>query len=316
MQPDTVTTLPQQISCIDTGYQRPRLAACYLIESAGEAAFVDTGTAHSVPRLMRLLESKGIPPAQVKYVIPTHVHLDHAGGAGELMQQLPEARLVVHPYGARHLIDPAKLTAGATAVYGESQFQQLFGRLIPVAQERVIEAEDGLTLSLGKRELLCLDTPGHARHHICVYDAQSRGFFTGDSFGLSYRELDTPQGPFIIPTTTPVQFDPDAWHTSLERLLAHHPLAIYLTHFGRIENPQRLATDLHRAIDDFATIATQAGTDNRVARIRRDLLQWTQQAIGSQGGRYSVAQVEAILGMDLDLNAQGLDVWLERRAKR
>ena len=311
----SVTTLPQQISCIDTGYQRAGLAACYLIESAGEAAFVDTGTVHTVPRLMQLLESKGLDPTQVKYVIPTHVHLDHAGGAGELMQRLPQAQRVVHPFGARHLIDPAKLNAGATAVYGEDLFQQLFGKLVPIANERVVEAEDGFTLSLGGRELLCLDTPGHARHHICVYDAQSGGIFTGDTFGLSYPELDTPQGRFILPTTTPVQFDPEAWHHSLDRMMSFQPGAIYLTHYGRLDNPRKLASDLHRGIDEFANIALNAQQTHRSEQIRKGLLQWTLQALGSQGGSHTATQVEAILGLDLDLNAQGLEVWLQRREK-
>ena len=126
------TELPEQISCIDTLYQRPGLAACYFIESAGEAAFIDTGTAHAVPMLMQLLALKGLVPSQVKYVIPTHVHLDHAGGAGQLLQRLPEAQLVVHPQGARHLVDPARLIAGASAVYGEEKFKALYGDLLPI----------------------------------------------------------------------------------------------------------------------------------------------------------------------------------------
>ena len=121
--------LAEQISCIDTLYQRPGLAACYLIESAGKAAIIDTGTAHTAPIIMQLLATKGIQPAQVKYIIPTHVHLDHAGGAGQLMQLLPEAALVIHPFGARHMVDPAKLIAGATSVYGEEQFNSLYGCL-------------------------------------------------------------------------------------------------------------------------------------------------------------------------------------------
>jgi glyoxylase-like metal-dependent hydrolase (beta-lactamase superfamily II) len=305
--------LPGRICCIDTRYQRPGLAACYLIESAGEAAFIDTGTAHSLPLLMRMLKEKGLQPNQVKYVIPTHVHLDHAGGAGGLMQRLPDATLVIHPFGARHMIDPAKLIAGATAVYGEARFKQLYGRLTPVEADRVLQASDGLTLTLGNRRLLCLETPGHARHHICIHDEQTNGWFSGDTFGLSYREFDTRNGPFILPTSTPVQFDPEAWHTSLERLMTSRPSAIYLTHFGRLATPERLVDQLHQGIDDFVAIAERADPADRFKQIRYGLFDWVVKRLARHACPHSPEQIEALLGMDLDLNAQGLGVWLDRK---
>lgn len=315
MSPLILEELPEQISCIDTHYQRQGLAACYLIESQGEAAFIDTGTAHNAPLLMQLMAAKGIEANQVKYVIPTHVHLDHAGGSGQLMQQLHEARLVVHPFGARHLIDPSKLIAGATAVYGEERFSEMFGTLVPVPAERVEQAPDGHRLLLGERELLCLDTPGHARHHFCIYDEQSRGFFTGDTFGLSYREFDNANGPFILPTTTPVQFDPDTWHTTLDRLMEFKPQNIYLTHFGRVGNPDRLADDLHQGLNDFVEIALAAEEPERSQQIRTGLLEWALQRLSAHGNSHRPEQVEAILGTDLDMNTQGLEIWLAQREK-
>jgi glyoxylase-like metal-dependent hydrolase (beta-lactamase superfamily II) len=310
------TDLPEQICCIDTLYQRPGLAACYLIESAGEAALIDTGTAPVAPRLLALLRHKGIGPEQVKYVIPTHVHLDHAGAAGQLMQQLPQARLVVHPRGARHLIDPDKLIAGATAVYGEAKFKALYGELIPVSAQRVLEAEDGLILQLGQRRLHCLDTPGHARHHLCVYDEQSRGIFTGDTFGLSYREFDTANGPFILPTTTPVQFEPDAWHRSLERLLALQPNCLYLTHFGKVSEPHRLAAELHQGLDDFVAIAEISGTPADVSMLQTGLLDWAMTKLAEHGCHLDTTQIRRLLDMDLELNAQGLEIWLSRKSQQ
>jgi glyoxylase-like metal-dependent hydrolase (beta-lactamase superfamily II) len=310
------TDLPDRISCIDTLYQRPGLAACYLIESAGEAALIDTGTAPMAPRLLALLTHKGIRPEQVKYVIPTHVHLDHAGASGQLMQQLPRARLVVHPRGARHLIDPTKLIAGATAVYGEAKFKALYGELLPVPAQRVLEAVDGLILELGQRHLHCLDTPGHARHHICLYDDLSRGIFTGDTFGLSYREFDTPQGPFILPTTTPVQFDPAAWHSSLERLLMLQPLSLYLTHFGRIGEAHKRAAELHRGLDDFVAIAERAGTPPELSELQQELLEWAVDKLAQHGCRLGNERIRQLLEMDLELNAQGLEIWLSRQARQ
>jgi glyoxylase-like metal-dependent hydrolase (beta-lactamase superfamily II) len=312
-----IERFPYNISCIDTGYlQRQGLAAAYLIESGGEAAFIDTGTTHALPLLLEALAQQGLSRSQVKYVIPTHVHLDHAGGSGALMQQLPEAQLVCHPAGARHLIDPEKLIAGATAVYGDSRFQEMFGELTPVPAERVMEAPDGFSLLLGERELLCLDTPGHARHHLCVFDLESQGIFSGDTFGLSYRELDTQRGHFIIPTSTPVQFDPEAWHETLNSLMSLNPQSFYLTHYGRVGEPARLAAALHRSIDDFAGVAIAAqDADDRIAKIRERLSVWLEAQLEAHGCALSRQRIEEILGMDLDLNAQGLEVWLSRQER-
>lgn len=308
--------LAHRITCIDTDFMRPGLAACYLIESDGEVAFIDTGTSNTVPLLMSALEAKQISPLQVKYVIPTHVHLDHAGGVGALMARSPNASLVIHPFGARHMIAPSKLSAGVKAIYGEETFRKDFGELIPVEQSRVIEAADGFRIRLGTRELLCLDTPGHARHHICIYDEQSRGIFTGDTFGLSYREFDTEQGPFILATTTPIQFDPDAWHTTLDRLMALAPEVIYLTHYCEVREPARLVGRLRQSLDHFTTIALAADAKpgrERVSQIRTALLHWLVANLDQHGCKQTPREIEQLMAMDLELDAQGLEVWLQNR---
>jgi glyoxylase-like metal-dependent hydrolase (beta-lactamase superfamily II) len=304
------------ITGIDTHYHRKGLAACYLLQSEQEAVFIDTGTDHCVPHLLAILEAKGIARSQVKYVIPTHVHLDHAGGAGRLMKVLPEASLVIHPYGARHMIDPAKLIAGAVAVYGEAAFRQYFGQLHAVPQERVIEAPDGLQLSFGGRKLLCLDTPGHARHHICLYDEQSQAIFSGDTFGLSYREFDTHQGPFILPTTTPIQLDPEAWYLTLDRLIALSPDRVFLTHFGEVTDPAGLAKQLRRHLQEFVQIAlaTQASPGSeRVASLSHQLQQWLLKKVQAHGCTLNETAILQLMAMDLELDAQGLDIWLTRQ---
>lgn len=211
------------IHVIDTGFVRPHLDAAYLIVEKGRGAFIDCGVNHSVPRLLAALADAGLAPGDVDWLILTHVHLDHAGGAGALMQQLPNARLVVHPRGARHMIDPSRLWAGATAVYGEAEMQRSYGQLVPVAAERVVEAPDGHAVELAGRRLVCLDTPGHARHHNAIHDPASGCVFSGDTFGVSYREFDTAQGPFIVPATSPSELDPPALHRSIDRLVALQP---------------------------------------------------------------------------------------------
>lgn len=317
MSLDYCTELGHQIVCIDTGYGRKRLAAAYLLREDVRAAFVDTGNYYSVPRLLEVLDYYGIERANVDYVIPTHVHLDHAGGAGELMRQLPHARLVVHPRGASHLIDPSRLIAGTSAVYGKEGFRKRFGEIVPVAAERVIEAPDGFKMDLNGRPLEFIDSPGHARHHFCVYDAQSRGFFVGDTFGISYREFDTDKGPFIFATTTPPQFDPDAWFRTLERLLSYSPQRMYLTHFGCVENVSALADQLRESIRAFARIALDAAADgeDRFALIQQRMLGQLMHGLDKHGCALSRRRSEELLAMDLELNAQGLEVWLDRRGK-
>jgi len=167
-----------------------------------------------LPRALEALRILGLSPANVAYVFLTHVHLDHAGGAGAMMQAFPEARLVVHPRGARHMADPTKLFAAVQAVYGAEEAYHLYGDLLPVAADRILEAGDGFSFNLGNRTLVCLDTPGHARHHLCLLDTRSGCLFTGDIFGLSFRELDVGRRPSVIPTTTPTQFEPEAMHQS------------------------------------------------------------------------------------------------------
>jgi len=305
------------IHVIDTAFQRDHFDAAYLLASGGRGAFIDCGTSHALPRLLAAVESAGLGVDAIDWLILTHVHLDHAGGAGALMQRLPNARLLVHPRGAPHMIDPARLVAGATAVYGEEEMARSYGDIVPVAAERVVVAGDGHRLSLGGRELLCIDTPGHARHHLCVWDAASRSWFTGDTFGLSYRELDSAQGAFVVPTTSPVQFEPDALHASIQRLMAQSPEAMYLTHYGRVQDTPRLATDLHAQIDAMTAIARACdGRANRHRALVAALGELYLERARAHGCRLDDAGVLRVLGMDIELNAQGLECWLDRERAR
>lgn len=310
--------LPYGITTIDAGYERPRLAASHLIVEDGLAAFVDVGTTHSVPTLLEALNRKGIPRENVAYVMVTHVHLDHAGGAGELMRHLPNARLVVHPRGARHMIDPGKLIAGVAAVYGADQMQARFGEVVPVPAERVIEAGDEFAVDLNGRRLLCLDTPGHARHHYCVWDEKSKGFFTGDTFGISYREFDVDGRAFIFTTTTPVQFDPPALHASIDRMMSYQPERMYLTHYGCVTDPERLARELHEQIDLYVAVAREAADagEARHQRMKEGLAEIMLSRLAAHGCTMEREQILALLAMDLELNAQGLGCWLDSTAAR
>jgi glyoxylase-like metal-dependent hydrolase (beta-lactamase superfamily II) len=285
------------------------------VSHEGRAAFIDTGTNFGVPRLLASLDALGLPRGAVDWVIPTHVHLDHAGGVGALVRELPNAKVLVHPRGARHLIDPSALWAGATAVYGPEEMARSYGELVPVPAGRVTTSHDGQTIDLAGRPLLLADTPGHARHHHCVWDAASRGWFTGDTFGLSYREFDSARGPWILPTSTPVQFDPEALQGSIRRLLAAEPACMYLTHYGRIGDVPRLGALLLALVGELAAIGRRLKTaEGRHEALKAAQLELFAASLHEHGCTKPRDEIARLLAVDLELNAQGLAVWLDKEA--
>ena len=311
---DSVIDYPHGISAVDSGYVRPQLDAIHLVVEQGRVAVVDTGTNDSVPLVLAALADKGLGADAIDYVLLTHVHLDHAGGAGLLMQKAPNARLVVHPRGARHMIDPSKLMAATRAVYGAEAASAMYGNIEPVAADRVIEATNRSTVALAGRTFTFHDTPGHARHHNCIQDGATGHLFTGDMFGLSYREFDRDGRQFVFPATTPTQFDPVAFHASIDRMMALRPEALYLTHYGRVVDVPRIAADLLRLVDAHAELGRRcAAIDDRGRRL--DALSAGVRAIAlaeaaRQPWGLTGADVERVLEIDIRLNADGLASWI------
>ncbi|HKY91279.1 MAG TPA: MBL fold metallo-hydrolase [Nevskiaceae bacterium] len=306
------------IYSLDSGYLRPRLDAIHLIVEKGRVAIVDTGTFRSVPRVEAALAQIGLSFLSVDYVILTHVHLDHAGGAGELMRRCPEAQLVVHPRGAPHMVDPSKLWAGTVGVYGEERARADYGELVPVAQERIIEAPDESSIRLATRELRFLDTPGHAKHHFCLHDPASASVFTGDTFGLSYRELDQRNKAFIFPTTTPVHFAPPVLHASVNRIAGLSPRSIYLTHYTRIGDVGRLTADLHRLIDAHAALADLLDTTRSAHAQLETLVAGVRGIVIDEANRQGGDPMywQDIFVNDIDLNAAGIAAWIEATRRK
>ncbi|APR05900.1 MBL fold metallo-hydrolase [Thauera chlorobenzoica] len=302
------------IYAVDAMYIRPGLAAIYLIIQNGRAAIFDCGTNASVPQVLYALESLGVSTSGVEFIVPSHVHLDHAGGAGAMMEVFPNARLVVHPRGARHMADPSRLVEGVRAVYGEATAQALYGDLKPVSLSRIVEARDGMALDLAGRILTVLDTPGHAKHHICLRDSRTGHIFAGDAFGVSYREIDVDGRAFVFALTSPVQFDPQAIHTSIANILAEQPGAIYLAHFGQVTDVRRLGGDLHRLVDAHCDLARKVHADGkgeRHSRLVNALRQLLVEERVRQGWQIADAELFDIFSDELDVNAQGLEVWLD-----
>jgi glyoxylase-like metal-dependent hydrolase (beta-lactamase superfamily II) len=314
--PAFVRPLGHGVYVVDTGFHRDDFDAAYLIVQDGHAAFVDTGTNFSVPRLLAALDALGLPRTSVDWVIPTHVHLDHAGGVGALVRELPAARVLVHPRGARHLIDPSALYAGALAVYGQAEMDRNYGTLVPVEAARVVSSTDGGSVTLAGRALVTIDTPGHARHHHCIWDEASRGWFTGDTFGLSYREFDGPSGAWILPTTTPVQFEPEALEASIGRLMASNPQCMYLTHYSRVTGVPRLAAMLTEQLQALVSRARALQhVPARTEALREAVLEVHLSSLAAHGSPMPRERAQALLELDVTLNVQGIEAWLDREAR-
>jgi glyoxylase-like metal-dependent hydrolase (beta-lactamase superfamily II) len=309
----TVIDYADGICAIDGAYLRPLLMAVHAIVEGDRAALVDPGTNSSVPLALEALAAKGIGPAQVDYVILTHVHLDHAGGAGLMMRALPNATLTVHPRGARHMADPSRLVAGTIAVYGESEMRRMYGEIVPVPAARILETPDGAAIRLNGRELAFRETFGHARHHVAIRDARSGHVFAGDTFGLSYPELDWHGRRFAFATSSPTQFDPAPYRRSIDLIAGLARDAVYVTHYGQVRDLAARAAALHRQVDAFAELGLR---EQHAGAARRERL-WTGMKailldeVQRYGAPVTESQAMAAYGQDVDLNADGLIAWLD-----
>ncbi len=256
------TTTMESIRVIDGHYIVPGRAAAYLIKDGEEGAFVDTVTRFSAPHLLAGLEASGLAPEQVRYIIVTHVHLDHSGGTAELAKHCPNARIICHPRAERHLVDPTKLVAGAKEIYGEESFQALYGEIEPITADRVESLEDEATRPLGERTLTFLHTPGHAKHHLVVQDSATNSMLTGDAFGLCYPQLQHGTRPYLNYVCAPPHFDPGPAKESIRRIMTTGVDRVCVTHFGPTEAVTQGGEQLVEVLDKYdAAVNEAAATD-------------------------------------------------------
>ena len=306
------------IHTIDSHYlDRERFAAVYLVVDGDEAAFVDNNTSRALPRLLAALDDAGLEPEQVRYLIVTHVHLDHAGGTSALAEACPNATVIAHPRAARHIVDPAKLVASATAVYGAERFEQLYGTIEPVPASRVREMQDEESLELGRRTLRFLHTRGHANHHFCIVDEDAGAIFTGDAFGLHYPDLQGP-GTFAVPSTSPTDFDAELARESIRRLVSLAPAVMYPTHFGAVTDIGPSAEQLIRHLDfaeqvmldafgsDLPDDALEGYVKSRIVDYFTGLLD--RHGVG--------ADAWELVELDIGLNAQGIAFAANKRRRK
>jgi glyoxylase-like metal-dependent hydrolase (beta-lactamase superfamily II) len=301
------------IYTVDTHHIRPNLDASHLIVDDHRVAVVDTGTALSVPHILNALQRLNLACEQVDWILLTHIHLDHAGGAGTLMKFFPNATVAVHPRGARHLVDPTKLVAATIDVYGEDFFRTMYGVVEPISEQRVKVCDDQTTIRLGQRELSVWHSPGHALHHQVFVDHAAKSIMAGDAFGVSYRELDVEGRPFMMPATTPSQLDPEAMIRSILKIAAYEPAAVFVTHYSRLTNVPDLANQLIESLHQFTECARQVkrrgGTESELKNQIKELV-FNQLSV--HGDRHSDPEREALLDLDSDLDAQGLWHWASK----
>ena len=304
-----VRRIASGVSVIDSGYFSKDFAAIYIIQQNNKVAIIETGTTYSISNVQIALEKIHLSFVDVAYIIPTHVHLDHAGGAGELMKQCQNASLIVHPRGARHMIDPTKLIAGAMAVYGKQKFKKLYGEIIPIEASRVIEAVDNFILDFDGRELKFIDTPGHAKHHFCIWDKQTESMFTGDTFGISYRDLDHKDEIYIFPSTSPVQFDPEELIKSIHKIMEYNPQRVCLTHFAAIKPTHKVVEQLIDGIHFVSNLAKKYATeDDAKLLIHNDMMSYFLKGFKKIGVK-DLDFCRERLELDVKINTLGLIYW-------
>jgi glyoxylase-like metal-dependent hydrolase (beta-lactamase superfamily II) len=309
------------ITTIDCHYlDRPEFAAAYLLVDGDEAAFIDNNTHHALPRLLAALAGTGLAAEQVRYLIITHVHLDHAGGTSALAQACPQATVLAHPRAARHVIDPDKLIASAKSVYGEDEFRRLYGEIEPVDKDRVQSIEDGEKVTLGQRELEFLHTRGHANHHFCIADAASGSVFTGDAFGLIYPALQR-QGCFAFPSTSPTDFDGELARASIRRITGLSPERVYPTHYGEVVAVDAAAAQLIRHLEYAERLMLEAEVSDTAdealqSYIEPRLRSYFNGLLDGHGSLSSEPATWNLLALDIELNAQGLAFVAAKRRRK
>ncbi|MGL1890421.1 MAG: MBL fold metallo-hydrolase [Spirochaetaceae bacterium] len=303
-----------EVDLIDSELIRKKFAGTYLVKGGNSFALIEVSTSHAIPLILERLKKLKIDIEQIKYIFITHIHLDHASGAGGLLRELPNAELVVHPAGAKHMADPSKLIAGAEAVYGKDVVEKDYGQILPIPTDRIIECSDMQEFQLGDRVLTTLFTPGHARHHISIFDNKYSGMFTGDSFGLSYPEMDVDNRRFYQPTTTPTAFEFDKMLNSLKKMIDLNPNRVYFTHYGISNKPKEMEEQITKRLYDYKSMVEDLDplSKNRIYDMEQKLGEYYLQEAKEHGSVLDKNKILKLFEIDIKLNAMGLIIWHDR----
>ena len=283
--PGTAREIADGIYAIDTGFRGTAGAvAAFLVVGPDGLGLIETGPTTVREKLLAGIRAAGHDPADVRDVVVTHIHLDHAGGLGTLMRGQPELRAWVHPVGLPHMLRPEKLIASATRIYGD-QMDTLWGPFLPLPEDRVRPTEEGTAISLGGRPVVPWDTPGHASHHVALFDEQTGTLFTGDVAGVRMLGTSLP-----VPPLPPPDIDIAAWKRSIARMRKLAPERLALTHFAEFDDVDRHLDALERGLDETMAIGREVlapgGTDDELtARLEA----WQRKGLGDEAERVGPA---------------------------
>jgi glyoxylase-like metal-dependent hydrolase (beta-lactamase superfamily II) len=287
---------------------RPEIIATAILQAPGGVALIDPGPQTTLDGLLKTLQAQGMAARDIRQVLLTHIHLDHAGATGALVARNPDIEVFVHEHGARHLIDPTKLLASAGRLYGEDM-GRLWGEVAPVPAAHVRVLKGGERLAVGGRELEVAHTPGHAIHHVTYFDRSSGVAFTGDVAGIRRGA-----GAYIMPPAPPPDVDLEAWRRSADRILAWEPDTLFLTHFGPFRGARPHFQQLFERLDVWSALVKRLLRDatiddrERERRFVEECLQDIRRAVGEvEAERYGRAG-------RLDYSWQGLARYWSRTA--
>lgn len=282
-----------------------RVTAGYLIEGPAPV-LIETGSQSSVPALLKSLQDLGVDPGDLAGVAVTHIHLDHAGGVGDVARAFPKATVYVHEKGARHLADPERLVNSAATVYGDL-LDSLYGRLDPTPPERIHVLQDGETIEVGNgRTLTTIYSPGHAKHHLALHDSGSGILFAGDAVGVRLPDVGV-----LRPATPPADFDLDQAINSLHKFKDRKPAGVALAHYGLLPDPAAMLDEAEETLRQWAAVAERAW------KAGDDIASALQQEFAPDAGGLApehLARLETLNG--IHSNAAGLKLWLERTNQR
>jgi glyoxylase-like metal-dependent hydrolase (beta-lactamase superfamily II) len=314
-RPTSVFPVAEGITAIDTFMgRRARYTAAYLLD-ATETTLVETGPGTSVEPVAAALGRLGIAPEELAHIVLTHIHLDHAGGVGQLARRFPRATVWVHERGAPHLVDPSRLVASTARAWGEAEMRELFGPTAPLEADRVRPLRDGDTITLGGRELSVLDTPGHASHHVALVDSGSGAVFTGDALGIHVPDL-----PVLRPATPPPEFDLERYVASIERIRRAARSILLFAHFGPLADVDATCDLAIRRVRDWASVAERSLRETDDPEELTSRLEAAALA-DVETGAETTLDLEMLedrlrLLSSIRMNAQGLARYWQRRAAR
>jgi len=307
------------IRVIDVQFLDSGVTSVYSITDSGENAVVDSGHPDGVFNILKSLEKEKVDLASVKYLLITHVHLDHCGGAGDLVNFLPNAKVICHEKSFSHLTNPERLVKGASVIYGKSRLWKMYGEIKGIDPGRIQIVRDEEELPLGASKIKILYTKGHANHHISLWDPKTRTAFTGDTFGLAYPALQRGSAPFIYPASTPIDFNVSEMVKSMDRIMKLDPARLALAHFGFFNDVQIAYKQMRHALKIIEDIVLHAITLVKKEEIEDYCLTSWKSFIENEliVRGYDFNKTDAgIYKMDMELNAKGIAVAVLRKKKQ